>query len=648
MTKPGKSFNFCAANGSVIRVGEELGRGGEGVVYDVVNRPSQVAKIYLAPIDSQKTDKLRVMVSQCTDALTGLAAWPSDLVLDHKGHVAGLIMRKVTGFRPVHELYTPKSRLQEFPKANWAFLIHAATNVARAFAVMHSHQIVIGDVNHGNVLVNDAAVCVLIDCDSFQVTNNGHRFLCEVGVSAYTPPELQGKDFSAIVRTENHDNFGLALLIFHLLLMGRHPFAGRFLGSGDMPVERAIGEYRFAFSAHSQALQMQPPPNSLALSELPEDVAGLFEQAFSASGALDSGRPKAVNWVESLEALSRDLVKCRRNSSHLYYKKNPKCPWCRIEDVSTVAFFLQVDVPVGKSDLNIEAVWTRITSIDGPGVVPFMEGRQGVTTTFTACQEAIAAGRKRWQKIAGGIGIIVAGILLSIWIGASAEIVFIMIWAVIFAIRVWKSAERSLKFRVAHEVAAAKYESLVHQWQQASEAAFLAKRHELAALREELNLLPYLRHQRNQALEKNRRQIQLHKWLDRHFIRNVSIHGIGPGRKALLSSYGIDTAADLNWRVLEAVHGISHRLASALMMWRDSIEAKFVFDPNLSIDPQEVAKIEREIGNRRHQLGQKLAAGIPELQIIRERTLLTRKNLQIEIPRALQTLMQSEADLNAC
>ena len=72
-------------------------------------------------------------------------------------------------------------------------------------------------------------------------------FPCEVGVAHFTPPELAGRNLHELQRTTNHDCFGLAVLIFHLLFLGRHPYAGRFLGIEDMPIERAIHEHRFAF-----------------------------------------------------------------------------------------------------------------------------------------------------------------------------------------------------------------------------------------------------------------------------------------------------------------------------------------------------------------------------------------------------------------
>jgi DNA-binding helix-hairpin-helix protein with protein kinase domain len=51
-------------------------------------------------------------------------------------------------------------------------------------------------------------------------------------------------------------------MIFLLLFMGRHPFSGRFLGKGDMPIAKAISELRFAYSAMRADVQMDRPPNT--------------------------------------------------------------------------------------------------------------------------------------------------------------------------------------------------------------------------------------------------------------------------------------------------------------------------------------------------------------------------------------------------
>ena len=118
--------------------------------------------------------------------------------------------------------------------------------MARAFATVHAEGAVIADVNHGGILVGADARVRLIDCDFFQIIAGGRCFPCDGGVPIFTPPELQDRNLTGVIRSENHDNFGLAVMIFLVSFMGRHPFAGRYLGEGDMPIERAIEEHRFA------------------------------------------------------------------------------------------------------------------------------------------------------------------------------------------------------------------------------------------------------------------------------------------------------------------------------------------------------------------------------------------------------------------
>ena len=63
---------------------------------------------------------------------TTLVAFPSEVVTDSSGNFAGFSMRLVAGYRPLHELYSPKSRKIQFPKADYRFLVRVAQNVARA------------------------------------------------------------------------------------------------------------------------------------------------------------------------------------------------------------------------------------------------------------------------------------------------------------------------------------------------------------------------------------------------------------------------------------------------------------------------------------------------------------------------------------
>jgi DNA-binding helix-hairpin-helix protein with protein kinase domain len=138
--------------GESIQLGRLLGKGGEGTVYEVLGASSLVAKIYHQPLDPEKASKLHAMSDMKTDRLLALTAWPMDVLNGLDGKPKGFLMPQVTGHKDIHALYTPKSRKDSFPEADWRFLVHAAANVARAFAMIHDHGCVIGDVNHGSVL----------------------------------------------------------------------------------------------------------------------------------------------------------------------------------------------------------------------------------------------------------------------------------------------------------------------------------------------------------------------------------------------------------------------------------------------------------------------------------------------------------------
>ncbi|MBC8142856.1 MAG: hypothetical protein H7Y38_15635, partial [Armatimonadetes bacterium] len=348
----------------IVLLGSLLAKRGEGSVYDLPDRRHLVAKVYHKPT-YERSEKLQAMVAAQTPGLSRLAAWPVETLHARKGGEAiGFLMPKIAGAEEVHVLYGPRSRKERFPNATWQFLVHTATNIARSFAVVHEHGHVIGDVNHGNLLVTQNATVSLIDCDSFHLRLDEKLFPCGVGVSTHTPPELQETNFTRADRTANHDNFGLAVLLFQILFMGRHPFSGQFTGKGDMPIERAIKEYRFAYGAKSESRQMQPPPGTLPLSAIPDTLSCWFDKAFlpQPPGAL---RPTAREWVRSLEVLGRTLKVCSLHPGHQYFRDCAACPWCEIESATNALLFY---IPAGSalSLPSIEDLWATIAAVSPP------------------------------------------------------------------------------------------------------------------------------------------------------------------------------------------------------------------------------------------------------------------------------------------
>ncbi len=252
------------SNNSLIKLGKELGRGGEGAVYPVIGLPDLVAKIYLKPPAPPKVEKLRSMARRASPTLLRVAAWPIDVLTDDAGAVRGFLMAKVSAREDVHELYSPKSRRRAFPGVDFRFVVRVATNIARAFAQVHAVGNVIGDVNHGNALVGRDGTVVLIDCDSFQVRDGARIFTCEWEYRCSRRRSSPARRFGASDAPRITTNFGLAVVLFHLLYFGRHPFAGKH-ADGEMPIERAIAESRFVYGANAAKFGMTQPPGTPAL-----------------------------------------------------------------------------------------------------------------------------------------------------------------------------------------------------------------------------------------------------------------------------------------------------------------------------------------------------------------------------------------------
>ncbi len=215
----------------------------------------------------------------------------------------------------------------------------------------------------------------MIDCDSFQFSDNGQVFRCDVGVLHFTPPELHKQRLCQVNRSANHDNFGLAVLIFHILFMGRHPFAGRYHGKGDMPIERAIREHRFAYSVDAARLQISPPPHVLEMAKLPEQLALMFERAFSRGADTPHARPSALEWVSALDQLEHTLQRCTPSPTHIFPRTIHRCPWCSIRNDGGPDFFppptakLSNHIPLVSASagpFDLSATWSQIQAVPSP------------------------------------------------------------------------------------------------------------------------------------------------------------------------------------------------------------------------------------------------------------------------------------------
>jgi DNA-binding helix-hairpin-helix protein with protein kinase domain len=583
----------------VIRLGTVLGRGGEGTVFSIQSSNNLAVKLYSPHLAAERRVKISNMVSAKLHTSASFVAYPIDTVVNNNGAFCGFTMRIMSGKKHAHQLYSPTGRKTSFPKATFPMLVRTAANISRAVNNVHSSGCIIGDINHSGILVSDDATVVLIDSDSFQFSYNGTVYPCKVGVQEFTPPELQGKDLSKILRTVNHDNFGLAVLIFYTLMMGRHPFAGRYLGPGDMPMDRAIAQCRFAYSARRTSTLMEPPPNVPTLSDLPIGLGDAFERAFGPSGATGA-RPSASEWISIIEKAEGELVQCAASSAHHYFRNAKSCPWCRMERAypGFVAFVPVFPVQPGHKPLDLSQLISAVRAIKDPGPAPDLAAMMPAVVSQPPNGKWAGIKRKRFYRWVGGvIGVTIAAFLLTFEpVGPLLSLVAITMSALVVFLTPTEIKEELKKLRGAKEawdVAKRDFERV------ADNSYFLSLRNEAETLIARLQQLNSEESSRLANLTKKKIELQLRHFLERHDIDQVKIRGIGNSRKLTLKSYGIETAADIDYYRIAAISGFGPATANVLLDWRKRVEAKFHFNPSQSIDPTDVNAIKTEFANKR-------------------------------------------------
>jgi len=555
-------------------VAELIGKGGEGEVYAIKGRAGLAVKIYNTGLRTKREDKVRAMIGQGLAVKTDLVAYPGEVVTDLRGNFLGFIMRLVSGYRPLHELYSPKSRQRHFAKSDYRFIVHAALNVARAVKKVHQTGCVIGDLNHSGVLVAQDATVALIDADSFQFSLNGKSYPCNVGVPDFTPPELHGTNLASVQRTIEHDNFGLAIAIFHLLFMGRHPYAGRYNGP-DISMGEAIAQNRFAFSLTRQAAtKTTPPPGALTLAVLPAAVSAAFEKAF---GLTPAARPGALDWIQALNALEGLLNHCSKVKTHYYPSAARGCVWCKLAADSGFDMFpdlTAVEPNVTTDARGTEQAIREILAFRFPTVADLLPAAATPGAASNALREARSGKRGR-----AFLGLLMMG-------GAVAGFIFaIPAWFVWIGLAIWgwfNFSDRDVEtgpFQNAFKDADEQVQRELNAFVQRNGLAEVVKvRGDLDA-----TIAAYKGHdgaltRELMVMKSNRESRQKQAYLDGFPIRRASINGIGPSKTATLISFGIETAADVSHSSVRRVPGFGEVLTGKVISWRRAHESRFKYD----------------------------------------------------------------------
>jgi DNA-binding helix-hairpin-helix protein with protein kinase domain len=388
---------------------------------------------------------------------------------------------------------------------------------------------------------------------------------------------------------------------------------------------------------------MRPPPNTVPLSSFGPTAARLFERAF-APEAPRSSRPTALEWSGALTELESKLVRCGADAAHWNHVQ-VGCVWCPLERTTGVRFF-GFNLPSGASALSalsqtdLQRLLARIKAIELPSMS---------TPVYLSGQLPPPSPAALSAKPNNALGVLAAAAILGAGLTTLPQL--FLIWAAA-ALYAWATLTTQPE---AWRTIQAAHRQATHNWNQLAERIgklssseeFSRTMRDVDEADRTLRGLDEYRRNALAKLESRREELQKQQFLSRYSIEHAQIPGVGPGRKAMLSSFGIDTAADIDYDAIVAIPGFGNSLAVKLVAWRRQCLQHFRFDSRVPVDRQAIGALDQEIDRKRAAALAVLTGAPQKLERIRADLVNQREALLRELEQATAQRRQAEADASA-
>lgn len=203
---------------------KQIGRtGGEGSVY--LTDSNFICKIYKQEkVTKFREEKIKLLIGHSIKVKN--VCLPEYIVYNNKEFV-GYLMPQATGSEIKTSIFIRPLFEQKFPNWDRWHLAKVALDILKKIKILHQYNIILGDINPNNILLNNEDDIYIIDTDSFQIEN----YPCSVGMVPYTRKIHHGKRYESYLRTKDDDIYAVSTLIFQLMLPGKLPYS--FSGGGN-------------------------------------------------------------------------------------------------------------------------------------------------------------------------------------------------------------------------------------------------------------------------------------------------------------------------------------------------------------------------------------------------------------------------------
>ncbi|MEI0478092.1 protein kinase domain-containing protein [Brachyspira pulli] len=294
-----------------LKLSQKIGGKGEGTAYKC-NIQDKVCKIY-HPNNITNFRLMKLLEMQRRKIKIKGVCWPEEILYYNK-HFVGYLMNEAKGYELQTSVMNPMVIRDKFPQWERKELVSLCLSILRIVKELHLSNIIIGDLNATNILVNNFNNIYFIDCDSFQIMD----YPCPVGTPYFTPREIQEKKYSTFLRTKEHDMFAVTTLMFMILFLGKPPYSCK---GGGSPVEN-IKNGNFPYKFNDRRGDDTPDgPWKFIWNNLPRKLKEIFEDCFA-----KNQRPTIKELERVLVEYSIMLEKKFGGSNELLPTKNKVVP----------------------------------------------------------------------------------------------------------------------------------------------------------------------------------------------------------------------------------------------------------------------------------------------------------------------------------
>ncbi|MBR0034278.1 MAG: hypothetical protein IJP54_01260, partial [Synergistaceae bacterium] len=304
-----------------------IARGRKSIVYETESGGKSgeyAAKIYMPEFCTvRQSEKLRLIVSlglKCKGI-----CFPVEVLQNERGEFCGCLMPRADG-GSIEELFcTAPEFARRFPDWKKTDMVLLTMNILDRIKYLHDNGVIIGNLVPENIMFMSTEEIYFIDADSWQY----REFPCPEGNVYFTPPELQGKDFRTFLRTAGNENFGVAVLVFMLMMQGLPPYASF---ERDLP-EEEIKAGRFPYTVGEfKAIKNYKAPSMDARkiwSHLVRQLKDTFMQTFHEKGNHNTEKTRypVGQWIKDLDyyyACLPKMIKTDPDSEEIFPKDTRK------------------------------------------------------------------------------------------------------------------------------------------------------------------------------------------------------------------------------------------------------------------------------------------------------------------------------------